>query len=102
VVLGPSDDGGYYLIGMKQPHAAPFERIAWSTGSVYAETMERCREAGLEVVTLPTWYDVDDAATLEVLQAELLEERLPAFATIRGYAAPCTRELLATMAVAAA
>jgi rSAM/selenodomain-associated transferase 1 len=99
VVLGPSGDGGYYLIGMKQAHAAPFERITWSTGSVYAETVERCREAGLEVVTLPTWYDVDDAATLEVLQAELLEEREPAFAAIRGYGAPHTRELLATMAV---
>jgi rSAM/selenodomain-associated transferase 1 len=102
VVLGPSDDGGYYLIGMKQAHAAPFERIAWSTGSVYAETVERCREAGLDVVTLPTWYDVDDAATLELLQAELLAEREPAFATIRGYAAPHTRQLLSTMAVAAA
>ena len=99
VVLGPSDDGGYYLIGMKKPHAAPFERVTWSTGSVFAETVERCREAGLEVVTLPTWYDVDDAATLDVLQAELLEEREPPFATIRGYAAPCTRELLLTMAV---
>jgi rSAM/selenodomain-associated transferase 1 len=102
VVLGPSDDGGYYLIGMKQPHAAPFERITWSTGSVYAETVERCREARLDVVTLPTWYDVDDAATLEVLRAELLEEQEPAFATIRGYAAPHTRDLLAAMAVTTA
>jgi rSAM/selenodomain-associated transferase 1 len=102
VVLGPSEDGGYYLIGMKQAHAAPFERIAWSTGSVYAETFARCREAALEVVTLPTWYDVDDAATLEVLRAELLDEKEPACASMRGYAAPHTREFLATMAVAAA
>ena len=97
IVLGPSDDGGYYLIGLKQAHAAPFERIAWSTGSVYAETVARCSEAGLEVVTLPTWYDVDDAATLDVLTAELLEGREPAFAEMRGYAAPHTRALLQAM-----
>ncbi len=97
VVLGPSDDGGYYLIGLKQAHAAPFERITWSTGSVYAETVARCREAGREVVTLPMWYDVDDAATLDVLTAELLESRQPEFAEMRGYAAPHTRELLQAM-----
>ena len=97
VVLGPSDDGGYYLIGMKQPHAAPFERITWSTGSVYAETVARCREAGLEVVALPTWYDVDDAATLNLLTAELLEEQEPHFTEMKGYAAPHTRDLLQAM-----
>jgi rSAM/selenodomain-associated transferase 1 len=99
VVLGPSHDGGYYLIGMKRAHAEPFERITWSTGSVYAETVERCQEAGLEVVTLPTWYDVDDAATLAVLQEELLDGKAPAFAAedVTGYAAPYTRELLQAM-----
>ena len=56
IVLGPSADGGYYLIGLKQAHAAPFERISWSTASVLGETMTRCREADLEVVLLPTWY----------------------------------------------
>lgn len=101
VVLGPSHDGGYYLIGMKQAHREPFERIAWSTAAVYAETMERCREATLEVVTLPTWYDVDDAATLEVLTAELLEGREPGYAALRGYGAPHTRALLAQMMVPA-
>ncbi len=97
VVLGPSHDGGYYLIGLKQAHAAPFERITWSTGSVYAETLERCREAGLEVVTLPVWYDVDDAQTLDVLEAELLHGVEPAFATIKGYGAPYTREYLSKL-----
>ncbi len=94
VVLGPSQDGGYYLIGMKRAHTEPFERISWSTGAVYAETVERCREAGLEVVTLPVWYDVDDAVTLNVLRAELLEGLAPEFAALQGYAAPHTRALL--------
>jgi rSAM/selenodomain-associated transferase 1 len=94
VVLGGSDDGGYYLIGMKQAHALPFERITWSTASVYAETVERVREAGLELVELPMWYDVDDAGTLAVLEAELLEGRRPGFATVDGYDAQATREWL--------
>lgn len=102
VVLGPSEDGGYYLIGLKQAHREPFERIAWSTGSVLEETMERCREAGLEVVLLPTWYDVDDAATLAILQAELLDGTMPRFAAQAGYAASHTRELLVAMQTDAA
>ena len=97
VVIGPSHDGGYYLIGLKVAHAAPFERITWSTGSVFEETVERCREAGLEVVTLPTWYDVDDAATLDLLEGELLRGERPAFAEMKGYDAPHTREFLKTL-----
>ncbi len=97
VVLGPSHDGGYYLIGMSAAHREPFERITWSTGSVLEETLERCREASLEVVVLPTWYDVDDARTLEIIEAELLEGERPGFAEVDGYAAPHTRELLMAM-----
>ena len=96
IVLGPSHDGGYYLVGLKHAHRAPFERITWSTGSVLAETVERCTEAGLEVVLLPTWYDVDDAGTLKILRAELLEGQTPEFAAETGYPAPRTREFLET------
>ena len=97
-MLGPSQDGGYYLIGLKAAHAEPFERITWSTGSVLEETVERCGEAGLEVVLLPTWYDVDDGATLEVLKGELLEGRAPEFTQVAGYEAPQTREFLVGLA----
>ena len=94
VVLGPSHDGGYYLIGMKRPHPEPFERITWSTSSVAAETRDRCRNASLELVELPLWYDVDDKATLGLLQAELLHATQPTFAAVPGYPAPHTREFL--------
>ena len=97
IVLGPAEDGGYYLIGMKQAHAALFERIAWSTETVYAETCERARAAGIEVVELPLWYDVDDAATLKILEAELLGGMAPGFATSPGYEAKHTRAMLMTM-----
>jgi uncharacterized protein len=64
VVLGPADDGGYYVIGMKAPHRHLFEDIAWSTDRVADQTRERARALGLHVVELATWYDVDDRAAL--------------------------------------
>jgi len=94
MVLGPTADGGYYLIGMKRAHAAVFERISWSTETVFAETCERAREAGIEVVELPLWYDVDDGATLKILEAELLAGMAPGFAAEAGYAAENTRAML--------
>jgi uncharacterized protein len=72
VVLGGSDDGGYYLIGLKRVHPQLFERIDWSTERVLGQTLERAKEIGLKAELLQTWYDVDDAATLERLRRELL------------------------------
>jgi uncharacterized protein len=94
VVVGASDDGGYYLIGLKLAHAAVFEGITWSTGSVYAETVAQVKRAGLELVELPVWYDVDDAETLAVLERELLHGVRPEFAHVDGYDAMATREFL--------
>ncbi len=70
VVLGACDDGGYYLLGMRSPHARLFADIAWSTGSVAATTRTRAAELGLDLVELPPWYDIDDAAALERLVQE--------------------------------
>lgn len=94
VVLGGSHDGGYYLIGLKRAHPEPFENITWSTASVLEETRAQVRAAGLELVELPLWYDVDDADTLRVLEAELLAGERPAFATVAGYDARASREYL--------
>jgi uncharacterized protein len=94
VVLGGSADGGYYLIGLKAAHREPFEQITWSTPSVYAETVRQVREAGLELVELPTWYDVDEAVTLTALEDELLEGRRPGFVSADGYNARHTRAFL--------
>jgi uncharacterized protein len=71
VVLGPSDDGGYYLIGMKRPRPELFERIDWSTERVFDQTLERARELNLKISLLPVGYDVDDAATLRRICHEL-------------------------------
>jgi len=94
IVLGPSHDGGYYMIGFKHPHAEVFAGIHWSTDTVFAETMAAAHAAGLETVTLPLWYDVDDAATLNILYAELLDHAPPPFATLPGYAGVHTKNFL--------
>lgn len=71
VVLGPAEDGGYYLLGMKRLHARLFADIAWSTDGVAYVTRGRAGELGLEVVELPLWYDVDDRASLTRLLHEI-------------------------------
>ncbi|HEX3938041.1 MAG TPA: TIGR04282 family arsenosugar biosynthesis glycosyltransferase [Xanthobacteraceae bacterium] len=73
-VLGPSTDGGYYLLGLKAPHRRMFDDIAWSTERVAEQTLQRASEIALEVHTLPVWYDVDDVDGLQRLNAELRGE----------------------------
>ena len=70
-VLGPSSDGGYYLLGLKTAHGHMFEDIAWSTERVAQQTLERAREIELDVHMLPVWYDVDDVDGLRRLGSEL-------------------------------
>src|SRR6516162_9791361 len=89
VVLGPSDDGGYYLLGLKRPHRQLFEDIEWSTERVLEQTIKRAAELELEVKLLPPGYDVDDAASLRRLSDELLAE------TASTNTAPHTRKFLA-------
>jgi len=92
LVLGPAADGGYYLIGLRYPHRRLFEDIAWSTEHVFRQTLERAAELGLDTVTLPGWYDVDDVASLRRLAGELRDPN-PA-----GYAAPHTMAFLRRLA----
>jgi uncharacterized protein len=70
-VLGPSNDGGYYLLGLKAPHRRMFDDITWSTEHVAEQTLERAREIKLDVHLLPEWYDVDDIDCLRRLHGEL-------------------------------
>ena len=88
VVLGPTEDGGYYLIGVKKPHHHLFDRIDWSTERVLKQTMQRATEIGVEVKLLPTGYDVDDEASLRRLCNDVLGEQGD------DSAAPTTRKFL--------
>ncbi|HUN39917.1 MAG TPA: TIGR04282 family arsenosugar biosynthesis glycosyltransferase [Acetobacteraceae bacterium] len=88
MVLGVSEDGGYYLIGLKAPHAALFKDIAWSTDQVATQTVARAVTAGLDVVALPMWFDIDDVASLARLTRDL---SAPEDAGPTPYAAHATR-----------
>ena len=70
-MLGPSSDGGYYLLGVKTAHRRLFEDIAWSTERVAEQTRERAHEIKLDIHTLPVWYDVDDVEGLRRLHSEV-------------------------------
>lgn len=100
VVLGEATDGGYYLIGLKRPQPRLFRDIDWSTPRVYAQTLARAKEVALDVMRLPTWYDVDDWASLRMLFDELLIPGGPMSGRpITGYGAPFTSRFLRELAV---
>lgn len=68
VVVGPSEDGGYYLIGLAAPAPGLFTDMPWSTPAVCQETLARARRAGRRAALLPPWFDVDRGADLERLR----------------------------------
>ena len=59
ITIGPTEDGGYYLLGLSQPVPYLFEGIPWSTTSVYTETVAHASLLGLSVQSLPLGYDLD-------------------------------------------
>jgi rSAM/selenodomain-associated transferase 1 len=73
VVLGPAEDGGYYLIAMREPHDV-FSGIPMSTGQVLRMTIELARRQGLSVATIDTLFDVDELADLLRLSQILRED----------------------------
>ena len=79
LVLGPAEDGGYYLMGLKMVRDELFCGIPWSSGEVLAATVERAKDSHLGVSFLPMWHDIDTAADLE--RQELLDPKSPAART---------------------
>ncbi len=95
VVLSPSLDGGYTLIGLSQLHERLFTDIPWSTPGVHRITVARAEEIGCSVTEVPGWYDVDDAESLALLRRELAGEPLPFAPAGSGATAPATRSFFA-------
>ena len=93
VVLGPAEDGGYYLIALRAGAVHPriFEDVAWSTDRVLPATLERCRELGLAVELLPEASDVDTPEDLRRLAQRLAED------TGSDLGCPRTRDLLQSL-----
>ena len=71
VVLGPTEDGGFYLLGTHRPQPELFVDVAWSSAEVLAQTTENARAHGYSVGFLPPWYDIDTPEDLERLRREL-------------------------------
>jgi len=77
LVLGPSEDGGFYLFGTSFPAPFLFRGVPWGTGSTLAEVASRCRRAGLSYALLPTELDVDRPEDLESLRRQAARRTAP-------------------------
>jgi rSAM/selenodomain-associated transferase 1 len=71
IVLGPSTDGGYYLIGMSGKVTEVFEGIDWGTDKVLSSTQDKIKQMGASLSLLPPWYDVDTPGDLRFLKTHL-------------------------------
>ena len=87
ITIGPSDDGGYYLLGMNSFYPQVFQDMTYSHGEVFAQTLEKAGDTGAGVHILPEWYDVDDPETLKRLAQDLTDSNLPLPRTRKGDAA---------------
>jgi uncharacterized protein len=84
-VLGPSADGGFYLIGLKDCPVGVLEGIQWSHSTTLAATVHKLEQFGMKTVLINPWFDIDSHQDLERLRRQLAND--PA-------AAPRTAELL--------
>lgn len=71
VVLGPTEDGGYYLIGISRTIPPLFDSMPWSKSNLWSTSIDRLERAGIRYATLDTWYDVDELTDLNRLRADL-------------------------------
>ncbi len=74
VILGPCEDGGYYLVGLRSVEPTLFRGIPWSTDVVLTLTVARARDLGLCVHRLPPWFDVDTEPDLRRLHREMTRQ----------------------------
>ncbi|WP_291298111.1 TIGR04282 family arsenosugar biosynthesis glycosyltransferase [Elioraea sp.] len=87
-VFGPTEDGGYWLVGLSAPAPALFAGIAWSTPRVLDETLAAAARAGIAVALAPPWHDIDEPDDLAVLARQLDAD---------SATAPATRDTLAAL-----
>ncbi len=83
VTIGPTLDGGYYLIGMNSPHPALFENISWSSDQVMLQTRQRAEMNSIKLSLLEEWFDVDSPGDLERLTLHITAEESEAYYTKR-------------------
>ncbi len=74
IVLGKTEDGGFYLIGLKANNVGIFENVAWSSSSVFGQTAKNAARLGLRLAQILAWYDVDTPDAFFSLQNELFTD----------------------------
>jgi rSAM/selenodomain-associated transferase 1 len=89
-VIGPCDDGGFYLLGLKRCPPGLLADLPWSARDTFARTVARLREHGLTVETLPPWFDIDTSSDLPRLRALLSRGEIEAPETERALLAIAT------------
>ena len=72
VILGGTEDGGFYLVGLRAPHEEIFENIEWSSPKTFEQVYQNVMNLNLHLREVPSWYDVDEPKDLEKLRAEFL------------------------------
>jgi hypothetical protein len=70
-VIGPTRDGGYYLIALKQPKKELFEKVEWSTPTVFEKTVDNIQKNGLTFYKAPVLQDIDTYTDLQDLYSQL-------------------------------
>jgi len=73
IVLGPAEDGGYYLVGLRTPHPELFKKIPWGSDCVLSATLAVAQSRLLQATLLPPWYDVDSPGDLRRVAADVGE-----------------------------
>ena len=75
LVLGPTLDGGYYLIGLKKPCFDIFKGIQWSSNQVLKNTVKNAKKLGKRISILKSWYDIDEPQDIAHLKQDLKKRR---------------------------
>jgi rSAM/selenodomain-associated transferase 1 len=84
-VIGPCEDGGYYLIGLNRPAPSLLRNVRMSTSKVMADTLLLAENEGLRMSLLPRWYDVDDGNELGNLRQDLQSRSGSSARQTRGF-----------------
>lgn len=70
-VIGETEDGGFYLLGLNQPNQQIFQNVRWSSPETFLQTVRNIKQLNLHLMTLPLWYDVDTPKDLRRLKTEI-------------------------------
>ena len=96
IVIGPSEDGGYYLLGLNELYPQLFQNMTYSHGEVFSQTLVRVRKTTARLTVLPRWYDVDTPENLRRLACELLVDEQSKAAPLASRTRAMMKQLVGT------